>query len=114
MLRLNTFGAILLPASQEYQRGVISSSTPEILVNTPLYIGGVPYSVNATNFNSRGTAFNGCLRKFEVASSFQYYTLNLISPDLRGSPVGASSCYLNVEPGIFYNGSAWIQFGMIP
>ena len=111
MLRLSTFGAILLPASQEYQRGVVSSSSPDILVNTPLYIGGLPYLLNVTHFNNRRIAFTGCLRRFEVASSFQYYLLNLAAPDLRGSSAGASSCYMNVEPGIYFNGSGWIHYG---
>ena len=111
MLRLYSLGAIFLPTSQEYQKGTLPSSTPEIIVNTPLYIGGVPYSVNTSKLNNRGRGFNGCLRRFEMASSFNYYLLNLGAPDLRGSSAGASSCYSNAESGTYYNGSAWIQYG---
>ena len=111
MLRLYSLGAIFLPTSQEYQKGTLSSSTQEILVNTPLYIGGVPYSVNTSKLYNKGRGFIGCLRRFEMASSFSYYLLNLGTPDLRESSAGASSCYSNVESGTYYNGSAWIQYG---
>ena len=111
MLRLNQFGAILLPTSKEYQKGEISSPSSEIIVSTPLYVGGLPNSVNAGNFNNRRLPFNGCLRQFEVASSFQYFSLNLAAPHIRGTSAGVGACYANVEPGVFFNGSAWVQYG---
>lgn len=111
MLRVNSFGAILLPTSKEYQSGLVSSPPSEISINTPLYIGGLPTSVNATHFNNRKLAFNGCIRRFEVASSFQYFSIDLTSPDFGGSSSGIGSCYINVEPGTYFNGSAWIKNG---
>ena len=113
MLRINTFGAILLPISKEYQSNYISIVPSDIGINIPLYIGGIPNSVNAPGFSSRRTAFNGCIRRFEIASSFQFFSLNLAAPDIRALPPGPSSCYVNIEPGTFFNGSGWIFYGNI-
>ena len=113
MLRINTFGAILLPTSKEYQSSIITSAPTEMLINTPVYIGGLPSSVNASSFNNRRFAFNGCLRRFEVASSFQFFSLNLAAPQIGGSNTGTASCPVNVEPGTFFNGSGWIYYGKI-
>ncbi|XP_065060169.1 laminin subunit alpha-1-like [Rhopilema esculentum] len=110
MLRINTFGAILLPISKEYQSNHISTVPSDIGINTPLYIGGIPNSVNAPVFSGRRTAFNGCIRRFEIASSFQFFSLNLAAPDIRPFSSGPSSCYINIEPGTFFNGSGWIFY----
>ncbi len=111
MLRINQFVAILLPESKEYQRTFNFDVGKDFIVGTPVYIGGLPNSVVATQFVNRNIGFTGCLRRFEVASDMKFFALNFASPQLGGAVTGASPCYANVETGAFFNTSSWILYG---
>ena len=113
MLRINQFGAALLPESKEYVSEMELAASKKIMVGTPLYIGGLPSSVVANNFVNRAVGFTGCLRRYEVASDFKYYALDFASPQIRSLGAGSTACYNNVESGAFFNGSAWIYYGKI-
>ena len=103
---------MLIPDTMEYKNARQSNAASMMTLKTPLYIGGIPNSVNAQNFAMRKYGFAGCFQKFEISSGFETYPIDFTKPDLGGTQTGTVPCYSNVEPGVYFNGNdSWVFYG---
>ncbi|XP_065671411.1 laminin subunit alpha-1 isoform X3 [Hydra vulgaris] len=111
LLRIYQFGAMLIPDTMEYKNARQSNAASIMTLKTPLYIGGLPNSINAPNFVKRKYGFSGCFQKFEISSGMETYPIDFTNPDLGGTPTGTLPCYSNTEPGVYFNGNdSWVLY----
>ena len=103
----------MIPETREYHNQRHNEAASSMVLKTPLYIGGLPKGVNAPHFMNRNFGYNGCLRKFEISSAFETHALDFSKPDVGGTKTGTTSCYSNVEPGLYFNGTSFVYYGEI-
>ena len=58
----------------------------------------------------RYLGFAGCIKDFDVANVADSL-FDLSKPNMTGSEEARGSCYDTAQPGVGFNGSAWVRFG---
>ena len=103
---------VLYVLHYDYKNVVGDSSIAPTKMNlkSPIYLGGLPSTVKTPNWIKQKGGFNGCVRFLSISSAKETHKVDLTQPEVRGSGMGAGSCYSTVQAGSGFNGSAWLRF----
>ncbi|XP_048583966.1 laminin subunit alpha-1 isoform X2 [Nematostella vectensis] len=109
LLRIGSFGALLVPVWKEYQNYKNYEATRTTLdLTSPIYIGGVPEHVKIHPQVTRRFGFSGHFQKVALGSTImEEKVFDLKNPMMQS---GIGKRYSNVEQGFRMNGSTWVKF----
>ncbi|KAK3731434.1 hypothetical protein QZH41_013619, partial [Actinostola sp. cb2023] len=116
LLRIDQFGGLLVPKTRDYHNNRLEKSNQSLILNSPLYFGGVPKGTNtslleAVYKNGEAINFYGCMGSLEISSANEAQAQKL-NPrkdfDPKFTSIRNASCWKNAQSQASFNGRSYI------